>query len=55
MGAEHTGLSEEWKEEADEFIKIPMTGIVDSLNLSVSTGILLFEAVRQRKIINDKG
>ena len=49
LGAEHSGLSEEWKEEADEFITIPMTGIVDSLNLSVSAGILLFEAVRQRK------
>jgi len=51
LGAEHSGLSEEWKEEADEFIKIPMTGIVDSLNLSVSAGILLFEAVRQRKLV----
>jgi TrmH family RNA methyltransferase len=49
LGAEHSGLSEEWREGADEYIKIPMTGIVDSLNLSVSAAILLFEAVRQRK------
>jgi RNA methyltransferase, TrmH family len=48
LGAEHSGLSEAWKESADEFIKIPMTGIVDSLNLSASAAILLFEAVRQR-------
>jgi RNA methyltransferase, TrmH family len=48
LGAEHSGLSEEWRESADEYIKIPMTGVVDSLNLSVSAGILLFEAVRQR-------
>ncbi|HTX86483.1 MAG TPA: RNA methyltransferase [Candidatus Nanoarchaeia archaeon] len=49
LGAEHSGLSEEWRESADEYIKIPMTGIVDSLNLSVSAAIFLFEAVRQRK------
>jgi TrmH family RNA methyltransferase len=49
LGSEHSGLSEEWREEADRYIKIPMEGIVDSLNLSVSAGILLFEAVRQRK------
>jgi RNA methyltransferase, TrmH family len=48
LGAEHSGLSEEWRESADEYIKIPMTGIVDSLNLSASAAILLFEAVRQR-------
>jgi RNA methyltransferase, TrmH family len=50
LGAEHSGLSDFWKESADEFIAIPMTGIVDSLNLSASAAILLFEAVRQRKI-----
>lgn len=49
FGAEHSGLSEEWRESADEYIKIPMTGVVDSLNLSASAAILLFEAVRQRK------
>ncbi|MDD5527950.1 MAG: RNA methyltransferase [Patescibacteria group bacterium] len=48
LGAEHSGLSEEWKEAADEFITIPMTGVVDSLNLSACAAILLFEAVRQR-------
>jgi RNA methyltransferase, TrmH family len=51
LGAEHAGLSEEWRESADEYVKIPMTGVVDSLNLSASAAILLFEAVRQRQMI----
>jgi RNA methyltransferase, TrmH family len=49
LGAEHAGLSDEWRESADKYVKIPMVGIVDSLNLSASAAILLFEAVRQRK------
>lgn len=49
LGAEHTGLSDLWRESADNYVKIPMTGIVDSLNLSASAAILLFEAVRQRQ------
>ena len=49
LGAEHSGLSDEWRESADQYVKIPMAGIVDSLNLSASAAILLFEAVRQRK------
>ena len=48
MGEEHKGLSEEWLKKADEKIKIPMAGKIDSLNVSVSTAIILFEAVRQR-------
>ena len=50
LGTEATGLSEEWMNAADEKIKIPMLGEIDSLNVSVSAGILLFEAVRQRAI-----
>jgi RNA methyltransferase, TrmH family len=49
LGAEHAGLSEEWREQADRYVKIPMIGIVDSLNLSASAAILLFEAIRQRR------
>lgn len=49
VGAESTGLSTEWLSAADQKIKIPMLGKIDSLNVSVSAGILLFEAVRQRK------
>ena len=48
VGTEATGLSNEWMSAADEKIKIPMLGKIDSLNVSVSAGILLFEAVRQR-------
>jgi len=48
VGTEATGLSDEWIKGADEKIKIPMLGEIDSLNVSVSAGILLFEAVRQR-------
>lgn len=49
VGTEATGLSAEWMGAAAERIKIPMLGKIDSLNVSVSAAILLFEAVRQRK------
>lgn len=48
VGTEATGLSAEWIEAADEKIIIPMLGKIDSLNVSVSAAVLLFEAVRQR-------
>lgn len=48
MGTEATGLTDIWRKAADAHIKIPMMGELDSLNVSVSTAILLFEAVRQR-------
>ncbi len=50
VGTEATGLSDEWLRAADEKIIIPMLGKIDSLNVSVSAAILLFEAVRQRAI-----
>jgi len=50
MGTESTGLSDPWLKEADFLIKIPMGGKVDSMNVSVSAAILVFEAVRQRSI-----
>ncbi len=49
MGTESTGLTELWRRAADAHIRIPMLGRLDSLNVSVSTAILLFEAVRQRR------
>ena len=49
MGTESTGLTEIWRKAADSHIKIPMLGQLDSLNVSVSTAILAFEAVRQRQ------
>lgn len=48
MGTESTGLTEAWRQAADAHIRIPMLGKLDSLNVSVSAAILLFEAVRQR-------
>ena len=48
MGTESTGLTGIWREAADAHIRIPMLGRLDSLNVSVSAAILLFEAVRQR-------
>ena len=48
MGTEATGLTDVWRKAADAHIKIPMLGRLDSLNVSVSAAILLFEAVRQR-------
>ena len=49
MGTEATGLTNEWRQAADAHIRIPMCGQLDSLNVSVSAAILLYEAVRQRK------
>ena len=49
MGTEATGLTQIWREAADAHIRIPMLGRLDSLNVSVSAAILMFEAVRQRE------
>ena len=51
MGTESTGLTDRWRAAADAHIRIPMLGRLDSLNVSVSAAILLFEAVRQRNAI----
>ena len=48
MGTEATGLTDIWRKAADAHIKIPMLGKLDSLNVSVSAAILMYEAVRQR-------
>ena len=49
MGTEHDGLTDLWRRAADAHIRIPMLGQIDSLNVSVSAAILMFEAVRQRQ------
>lgn len=48
MGTEATGLTDVWRQAADAHIRIPMLGRLDSLNVSVSAAILMYEAVRQR-------
>ena len=48
MGTESSGLTEAWRQAADAHIRIPMLGNLDSLNVSVSASVLMFEALRQR-------
>lgn len=48
MGAEGTGMRRLTRENCDDLVKIPMAGSVSSLNVSVATGVILYEAVRQR-------
>ena len=48
VGTEDLGLSQEWREASTQNISIPMQGKIDSMNVSVAAGILIFEAKRQR-------
>lgn len=50
VGTEATGLSDEWLENTTQNIIIPMRGAIDSMNVSVSAAVILFEAVRQRQL-----
>ncbi|MBO4611840.1 MAG: RNA methyltransferase [Bacteroidaceae bacterium] len=52
MGTEATGLTDLWRVAADSHIRIPMLGRLDSLNVSVSAAILMYEAVRQRQTLS---
>ena len=49
VGTEDTGLSKEWLQYSTQNIIIPMQGEIDSMNVSVAAGILIFEAKRQRQ------
>jgi TrmH family RNA methyltransferase len=51
VGPEAEGLQSSWSESDAVKIRIPMKGVVDSLNVSVSTAVVLFEAVRQRDLL----
>jgi len=48
MGSEAFGISARWLDEADTLIKIPMFGKIDSMNVSTSAAVVVFEALRQR-------
>lgn len=50
MGAEDTGMRRLTRENCDELVKLPMLGKVTSLNVSVATGVCLYEALRQRML-----
>ncbi|WP_338791296.1 23S rRNA (guanosine(2251)-2'-O)-methyltransferase RlmB [Bernardetia sp. Wsw4-3y2] len=52
MGSEEVGISEEVLEVVDERASLPMVGKVGSLNVSVATGVALYEVVRQKSITN---
>jgi RNA methyltransferase, TrmH family len=52
MGTEATGLTETWLNGADMLVKIPMLGKIDSMNVSASAAIVIFEALRQRNFYN---
>ncbi len=49
MGREHSGLSKGIASRCDELVSLPMAGQVSSLNVSVATGICLYEVLRQRR------
>ncbi len=51
MGAEGKGLRRLTREHCDQLVRIPMAGRVESLNVSVATGVCLFEALRQRRAV----
>jgi 23S rRNA (guanosine2251-2'-O)-methyltransferase len=50
MGSEGEGISGEYLKLTDETVRIPLQGEIDSLNVSVAAGVLLFEALRQRTV-----
>ena len=52
MGAEDVGISSEVLKECDTFVSIPMFGDIESLNVSVAAGVMLYEVVRQRLLAN---
>jgi 23S rRNA (guanosine2251-2'-O)-methyltransferase len=49
MGSEEDGISQEIMGMVDDRVKIPLAGSIESLNVSVSAGVAIYEAIRQRK------
>jgi len=54
MGSEYDGITSEYLKLSDSFAKIPILGDIGSLNVSVSAGIIIYEALRQRRYISSK-
>lgn len=54
FGSEADGLTEKWLKSADNLIKIPMSRGMDSLNVSISAAVMIFEALRQRRLKKKK-
>lgn len=52
MGAEGAGLRQLTRDNCDHLVRLPQAGAVESLNVSVATGMLLYEALRQRLTVN---
>jgi 23S rRNA (guanosine2251-2'-O)-methyltransferase len=50
MGAEDKGIPQEHLALCDDWVAIPQFGTIESLNVSVATGVILYEAVRQRQL-----
>jgi len=50
MGSEGEGISEEYLKLCDATLSIPVSGEIESLNVSVACGVLLFETIRQRNL-----
>lgn len=50
VGTEQLGLSDMWMKQADIQVRIPMNGVADSLNVATATTLLLYEALRQRRV-----
>ncbi|CAM5591746.1 23S rRNA (guanosine-2'-O-)-methyltransferase RlmB OS=Stutzerimonas stutzeri OX=316 GN=rlmB PE=3 SV=1 [Stutzerimonas stutzeri] len=55
MGAEGKGMRRLTREHCDYLVRLPMAGSVSSLNVSVATGVCLFEALRQRSAVATRG
>lgn len=53
FGSESKGLSNFWLEKCEKLIKIPMNAMIDSLNVSVSLAIIIYEALRQRDLFDN--
>jgi len=55
LGAEGAGMRQLTMKTCDELVQIPMRGAVESLNVSVASGVCLYEAVRQRSVATTIG